>query len=200
MVLDGLKPLHDEMKKTKMPRFKFDFSYARLDFDVIFMTDTKPFFVLIFGIKKKNKYFEIVVKPGYKIVPYFENETFTLLMDLFDFSGKGSRNFSPKDFFNLFNNRIPSKINARNKVIPRDMARYYSDVEEPDRIYFYGWIDHDYNRRLNPEYRGNVQESNLIKTRKWLGEAAYYRCKEGNISSKWTDIESREDLSKLAKI
>ena len=76
--------------------------------------------------------------------------------------------FKPKHFFEAFNNGIPQYVNSKNKVRPIDIAKYRRDVEESDKIFFFGWIDHEKNKIENKNYKGNVQKGNLDKTRKYL--------------------------------
>lgn len=52
------------------------------------------------------------------------------------------------------------------------------NVEEADAIYFVGWYQ-------NPEGK-HPRESNLEKTRLWIGEQFYHLCKEKRISSCWS--------------
>ena len=91
-----------------------------------------------------------------------------------------NRPFSTWNFFKEFNSKIPLTANTSSPVKPQDIAPYQSVAEEADKIYFVGWRD-------NSKWGTQVQDSNLEKTRKLLGEKAYLRCKQKNISSCWSD-------------
>lgn len=196
MKLNGLKNLYGQMKKLELERIKFDFSYAKVDFDVIFMIDVRPF-VLMFGVKRENIYFEVEVHQGFSIIPFIDELVFPKLLALFCFEGNGNEVFKAFHFFEAFNKSIPGAISCDSVVYPSLMAQYKKDVEESEKIYFCGWIDHDLNMKLNPNYNRFVQDANLVKTRKWLGEKAYLRCRKGNISSRWTDNKDKEILDKI---
>jgi len=189
--LTGIEKLYKDMKSKKIDRYKFDFHYAEVEFDVIFFIDEKPF-VLMFGVKKSNFYFEIEMKNGYTIIPYFENNVYDTLMKLFKFKSGGGDIFKPIYFFEALNKHFPKSANTKSIPKPSDIGRYRREVEEADKIYFWGWIDHEKNRKENQNYKGNVSDTNLEKTRKLLGYKAYLRCKKKNISSRWTDDGSKE--------
>lgn len=191
MKLTGIESLYKDMRSKNIDRYKFDFKYAEVEFDIIFFIDEKPF-ILMFGVKKSNFYFEIEIKNGYTIIPYFEKKVYDTLIKLFKFEDRGNDVFKPIYFFETLNERIPKFAIKKNIAKPSEIARYRRDVEESDKIYFWGWIDHEKNRSENHDYKGNVSDKNLEKTRKLLGYKAYLRCKEKNISSKWTDDESKE--------
>jgi len=200
MKLTGLREIYKQMKKLDLESIKFEFTYAKVGFDVIFFIDDSPF-ILMFGIKKVNQYFEIKVKEGFEIVPFIEDkDVFKTLIKLFEFSGDGDKTFKMKHFFESFNMNIPSYITISSKTLPTDIAKYDNDVEEADRIYFWGWINHGLNKKLNSDYKGSVKQPNLMKTKKYLGKKAFMRCTKYNISSRWTDDKKKEDLKKLEEL
>ncbi len=198
MKLTGIVDIYRDMKNQSLNRCQFEFTYAKLDFDVILKIDCNPF-ILMFGVKINNEYFEIPLKKGFEIDPSFDSQTYNMLVKLFDFSGKSFEPFKPIHFFKALNESIPKKMKPINKYRPIVVARYKRVVDEADKIYFKGWINHEELKTRNPEYSKNVTPENLEKTRTLLSEKAYIRCKEDNISSKWTDIPSKEKLDEINK-
>lgn len=198
MILARLKNIYNDMKNEKASRCKIEFSYAKVDFDVIFKTDCTPF-LLMFGVKRNNMYFEIEVKKGFVINPIFENDVYNLLIKLFEFSDEAWEPFKPKHFFSAFNEQIPNKWSNKNYYSPSQISRYYRNVEEANKIYFVGWIDHIDLKQKNKNYIGNVTPENLEKTKLLLSQQAYNRCRAENISSKWSDVPSRENLVQVNK-
>lgn len=191
MKMTGIESLYKDMRRKNIDRYKFCFNYAKVDFDVIFFIDESPF-ILMLGIVRTRFYFEVQVNPGYQIVPLFDEKVYKELVKLLEFDNIVNSPFKPIYFFEALNKVIPKYADLRNSPKPSEIAKYYRDIEEADKKYFWGWIDHEKNRKENECYKGNVTPDNLRKTRKLLGYEAYMRCKEKNISSRWTDDRSKE--------
>lgn len=183
MKLEGLVPLYKSMKSQGIDRYRFEYRCGKATFDVFFFIDGSPF-LLLFGVKAENFSFEIEVKQGFVIDHKLDKETYKRLCEVLGLEYDPERPFSPWNFFSEFNGKVPALASPEQKAKPHDVAPYQSIVEEENKIYFMGWRD-NYKRGTN------VQESNLDKTRKLLGEQAYLRCKEKNISSCWTDQKSK---------
>lgn len=179
MKLDGLIPLYKSMKSQTIDRYKFEYKSGKAIFDVFFFIDESPF-LLLFGVKAENFSFELKVLNGFIIDPTLDNDTYKKLCEILGLTFDPARKFSPRSFFAEFNSNIPKEASPHHKAKPHDIASYRSIAEEADRIYFVGWRD-------NKKWGTNVQESNLDKTKKLLGEKAYLRCRQKNISSCWTD-------------
>ena len=62
--------------------------------------------------------------------------------------------------------------------------RYYRDIEEANRVYFFGWQD-------NSQQGHQVSEKNLAKTRRLLGQLAHDFSQRRNQSTRWTDQEDK---------
>lgn len=139
----------------------------------------------MFGVKYENFYFEIKVSNGFEINPILLPDDYKRLVKILnlDFSIDGP--FKISYFFQAFNNNIPKTADPRNRPKPHDIIIYKSDVEESDKIYFYGWLD---NKIQNKK----VTKENLEKTKTLLGHRAYERCKAKNISSRWTSDKTKE--------
>lgn len=181
MKLEGLKALYKDMKDKKIERYKIQFSFHGVAFDVFFFIDENPF-ILMFGVKVENFYFEVQVKSGFEVNPIFDEDTYQELMKILNLSYDPNNPFKPKYFFEEFNKKIPQKVISSDLPEPQEVAAFRRNVEENQKIYFFGWKD-------NNKTDENVSPENLRKTKLLLGEVAYERCKKKNISSKWTDKE-----------
>lgn len=171
------------MRKQGIQRYKFIFTFNKVDFDVFFFIDEHPY-KLSFGVLRHNFYFEVDVNIGFLINPILNPEIYKELIQILQLNYSISGPFSPIYFFEQFNKSIPNIAYRRFVPKPHEIARHIRNVEECDKIYFCGWLDNN--------IAGNhVQQSNLIKTQKLLSQDAYEMCKEKNISSKWTDIEEK---------
>jgi hypothetical protein len=179
MKLEGLVDLYRSMKSQEIDRYRFSYSSGKALFDVFFFIDESPF-VLLFGVKSENFSFEIVVEKGFDIDPRLDRDTYKELCRVLGLEYDPDRPFSPWNFFKEFNENIPNKALAAQKAEPHEVADYRSVAEEADKIYFLGWRD-------NTKRCEQVGALNLEKTRRLLGEKAFERCKQKNISSCWTD-------------
>lgn len=179
MKLDGLVVLYKSMKTQGIDRYRFEYKCGRAVFDVFFFIDGSPF-LLLFGVKAENFSFEIDVQNGFVIDHKLDHDTYKRLCEILGLEYDPERPFSPWNFFSEFNSKIPGSAIATQTAQPHDVALYKRIVEEEDKKYFVGWRD-------NKKWGTNVQQSNLDKTRELMGERAYKRCKEKNISSCWSD-------------
>lgn len=182
MKLEGLGDLYRSMRSQDIDRYRFSFKYGRALFDVFFFIDECPF-VLLFGVKSENFSFEVVVERGFEIDPRLNRDTYKELCRVLGLEYDPDRPFSPWSFFKEFNENLPYKAHAAKKAAPHEVAEYRSVAEEADKIYFIGWRD-------NTKRGEQVGSSNLEKTRRLLGNRAFERCKQKNISSCWTDNKS----------
>lgn len=182
MKLDGIINLHNDMKQKGKKRTKFRFSYNEVLFDVLYLTDTRPF-LLMFGIINHNFYFEIKLQPGFNIFPRIPEDKFDEFMRIMNFRHNPGSPFKSSYFFEQFDRSIPNF--AQNNVKPQDVARHRNNIEDADKIYFIGW-------RNNNEEKGHVSPENLEKTRTLISEDAYIRCKDNNISSRWSPYQVDE--------
>ncbi|KEK22138.1 DUF6037 family protein [Bacillus gaemokensis] len=182
MKLNGLVNLYEEMKRQEIKRYRFDFTFNKVTFDVFFFIDESPF-KLMFGAKLRNFYFELDVKPGFNINTYL-GEKYNELCEVLGLEYDPDNHFKSSYFFEEFNQRIPVIVNVNNRPQPHEVATYRRDVEESERIYFWGWLNHGNSGK-------GVTPENLKKTEKILGVDAYNTCKIRNISSRWTDERSK---------
>ena len=177
--LDGLARLYKSMATQQIERYRFEYKAGKAIFDVFFFIDENPF-VLLFGVKAANFSFELAVEKGFNIDPQLDRETYKNLCEALGLEYDPDNPFKPFNFFKEFNRFIPQSAVAAKMAEPHDVANYRSDVEEAYKVYFLKWRD-------NTKRGESVQWDNLQKTKKLLGEKAYLRCKQKNISSCWTD-------------
>ncbi|MCP5007235.1 MAG: rloe protein [Planctomycetes bacterium] len=179
MRLDGLIDLYRSMKDQVIDRYRFEYRHGKALFDVFFLIDESPF-ILLFGAKGETFSFEMEVKAGFQINPTLDKETYKELCRVLGLEYDPDNPFSPKGFFEQFNNNIPKNASANSKAEPQDIAQYRNIAEEEDKKYFLGWRNSDIRAE-------RVTETNLMKTKELLGQRAYARCASKNISSCWTD-------------
>lgn len=171
------------MKIQGIERYRFEYKCGKATFDVFFFIDSSPY-LFLFGMKAENFSFEIEVKHGFVIDHTLDKETYKRLCEVLGLKYDPERPFSPWNFFSEFNGKIPDKALTAQVAKPHDVAPYKKIIEEEKKIYFVGWRD-------NYRWDTTVQKTNLDKTRELLGERAYKRCKEKNISSCWTDQKNK---------
>ncbi|MEA4848342.1 MAG: hypothetical protein VB106_14020 [Clostridiaceae bacterium] len=79
MKLTNIVNLHNQMRKEKLYRQRFDFEYNKVKADVFFLIDDSPY-ILLFGVKTKNIYFEIEMYNGFYINDGVDNDTYDMLL------------------------------------------------------------------------------------------------------------------------
>ena len=175
--LNKLRLFHREMEKCGIRRSRFPFRRNHKEFDVLFFTDMEPY-ELMFGLVGGQWSMTVKMLEGYRVNTWL-GEDYARLCEALGLKYDPDNRFRPKDFFEDLNRAIPRELSLSNEVKPQDVARYFRDIEEADKIYFLCWRPHHDPRR-------KVTERNLEKTRRLLGEDAYRRCRKHRISSAWT--------------
>ncbi|WHX41193.1 DUF6037 family protein [Mesobacillus sp. AQ2] len=187
MKLNGLKGLFKSMKHQAIERYKFDFIYQNVKFDVLYFIDEVPN-ILAFGIKQHNYYFEIPVRKEFEITAFLDE--YNKFCKIMGFTYNPDSPYKPAYFFEEFNKHIPNIAIQTNIPKPSQVAVYRDKVEEADKIYFIKWRD-------NTKTGKNVSLKNLEKTRLLLSYDAYLMCKAKNISSCWSSLPSEENQFSL---
>lgn len=178
MKLTGLSFLYKVMKQSSEERCKIKYKHGRVTFDVMFFIDETPF-CLMFGAIGHNIIFEFKVGQGFSIDQTIPNEQYRALCDALGLTFDAGNPFKIKTFLDSFSGQIPNLLEKRKKPEPHEVAIHRSNVEESEKKYFCGFRDNT--------IRGEkVTPHNLCKTKNWLGQAAYWSCKNRNISSCWT--------------
>jgi len=184
MKLDGLITLYKSMKEQDIGRYKFRYQHNQLTFDCLFFIDIEPF-ELVMGCIGHNFAIFLEVEKGFQIKPFIDPKaTFFALLKALKTTEQSDHQFNPVDFFEQFNQCIPKKAKPQNIPSPKDVIKYYPDIEEADKVHFCGWLD-------NNKQGYNVTPDNLNKTRRLLGQRIYEFAKRRNQSTKWTHIESK---------
>lgn len=176
--LNSLRLLHRSMKARCIVRCRFPFHRNHKEFDVFFFADMEPY-ELMFGLVGDRWSMTVKMLEGYRVDTWL-GENYDKLCKALGLKYDPNNPFRPKDFFEDLNRAIPREASRGREVKPQDVARYLSNVEEADKIYFSGWRPHQ-----DPEVR-DVTERNLEKTRLLLGEDAYRLCLKHRISSAWS--------------
>lgn len=177
MKLNNLSPLYAFMKNNKINRYQFQFDFRGKKFDVLYFIDEIPN-ILAFGIKGHNYYFEMKVKNGFIIDAVLKD--YNNFVRIMGFKYDANNKFKPSIFFTELNTFLPNvPINLNNTPKPHEVAVYRKNVEEAEKIYFVGWINHK-------EGKGKASPENLDKTRQLLSYEAYITCQNKNISSRWS--------------
>ena len=178
----SLSHLYRSMREQGIERYKFNFRFNNFKFEAIYFIDDSPH-ILSFGIIEHNFYFEVEVRKGFNIGAYIDDiNKFRKIMGL---QYDENNPFHPSIFYDVFDEQIPQKANKKGIPKPHDIALHRNDVMESEKIYFLGWLDNNKSGK-------KVQLENLEKTRKLLSYKAYLRCKEKNISSRWSPFSSDE--------
>ena len=90
----------------------------------------------------------------------------------------------PAVFFAEFNQHIPTQASPDQRPAPRDVGRYYPDLEEADKLFFCGWLD-------NTKQGKRVTQTNLAKTLRLMGQREHAFSLQRNFSTRWTNDESK---------
>lgn len=182
MRLTGLEPLHRSMREQGMGRVKFRYRLNHLNFECLFFIDTKPF-ELVMGCLGHNFAIFKQVLPGFEINAYLGDAYAPLQRALFLDAGTNIK-LDPGVFFAEFNRHIPGHATPDQRPEPRDVGRYYPDLEEADKLYFCGWLD-------NTKQGNRVSERNLAKTHRLMGQRAHDFAAQRNFSTRWTSDEAK---------
>jgi hypothetical protein len=109
MKLDRLKNLYIGMRNSKIERYKIQFTFNNVSFDVFFFIDENPY-LLVFGVKAVNFYFEVKVKSGFSINTFFPKDIHTRLIAILNLKYDPNSSFKLNYFFEDFNKKIPQKV------------------------------------------------------------------------------------------
>lgn len=167
-----------DMQSKGITRQKFDFRFNSVLFDILFFSDDSPM-SLLFGVIGNNFCFEVLVRDDYSIATQLPPEIYSKLIKILALEYDPESPFRPWHFFSAFSDSIPTHASKKGIPNPQDVAQYRKVALEAEKTYFLGW-------RNNNKEGGHVTPENLEKTRLLLGVNAWKKCKEKNISSRWT--------------
>lgn len=180
MKLERLAQLYESMNSQGMTKSKFEFRFRNLVFSVVYIAEQFPH-ELLFGCRAHALFFVVSVSRDFIIGTYL-GDSYKALLDALEVKPDPNNRFSPNVFFQEFRSAIPQTTTPGNTPSVTDIASIRRDVEDAEKIYFLGWLPHD-------GVRSHPSESNLSKTKRICGQAAYDTCYRHHISSRWTDIE-----------
>lgn len=181
MKLESLALLHANMRRQGIAKTKFDFPFRNLLFSVIYIAEQFPH-ELLFGCRAKNLFIIIQVQRDFFIGTHLGENYYALLDALGLRHPNPGNRFSPNVFFEEFKRVIPLTTTIANVPTITDIASISRDVEDADKIYFLGWLQHD-------GVRSKPSLDNLAKTKRLCGHVTHDICLRYNISSRWTDME-----------
>jgi hypothetical protein len=183
LTLQRLRTLHTHMQAAGESRRRFVWETGRHGrrFSVVFLADHRPM-VLLFGLVGGQFAFELDVRADYSIDTYLGDQLGSF-KEALGLTYRDGEPFSTSAIFRDFADVIPTDVAQTDPVTHRDIPRT-REVEEADKVFFIGWRHHG--------TQSHVSAANLEKTRLYLGEQAYQRCRHDNISSCWTDELARD--------
>ncbi|QCP54396.1 hypothetical protein FAZ95_36280 [Trinickia violacea] len=176
--LAPLERLYRNMQSQGMTKTQFEFRFRQLTFNVIYLAEAFPHELLL-GCREHNLFIVVKVPWHFTIATYLRDQ-YTPLMDALGLQPNPDNPFSTNIFFEAFRAVIPTTTSKANEPTITDIAANRRDVEESEKIYFVGWMQHD-GKQSSPT------KANLEKTRRLCGQAVYELCLRNHISSRWTD-------------
>jgi hypothetical protein len=180
MKLERLALLYRSMSGQGMTKTRFEFRFRNLVFSVVYIAEQFPH-ELLFGCRAHDLFLVVRVPHDFTIGTYL-GDSYKALLDALGVQPNSNNQFSPNVFFEEFKAAIPQTTTPANIPTITDIASVSRDVEDADKIYFLGWLSHD-------GIRSRPSASNLAKTKRICGQAAYDTCYRNHISSRWTDLE-----------
>lgn len=179
MILNRLELLYNSMTSQGITRCRFSYRLRHLQFSIIFLADYDPM-ELLFGCHAENIFFTSRVwKKNFALNTYL-GDAYLPLVRALGLKPDPSNPYSPKAFFEEFNKHIPGTTTPRAVPTQREIAENSKDIEDSEKIYFFGWIMHD-GKTSKPRVE------NLEKTKRICGIQIYEVCKLNLISSRWTE-------------
>lgn len=182
MILQNLPRLHASMIEQGMTKTKFDFQFRTLRFSVIYIAEDRFPHELLLGCRARNLFFVVSVSRDYRISTFLDG--YQDLVRALDLHYDPANPFKPAVFFEAFDEATPTATKPTNTPSRLDIALNSRDVEEADKVYFFGWQPHD-GRHSKPT------ETNLAKTKRICGVKTHEICLRHHVSSRWTDDPNR---------
>ncbi|PTT73795.1 MULTISPECIES: DUF6037 family protein [unclassified Chryseobacterium] len=174
MTLSNLRSIYAGMKNNGESYYIFEFVKNKVVFEVLFDIYYSPF-VLHFLQKDSNFSFNINVEQGFVVNPILKRELYSKLCNILNLKYDPNNRFSPKSFFEEFNDKIPVFKHREKKE--RELLPYYKNqIEDSQNLFYGGTIP--WNNIGNGK---NLTSKNLEKTRILYPEL-YEWCKRENVS------------------
>lgn len=183
MKLSNLKPLYVDILKNHKTYDVFDYRHNGIDFNVLFDTQTKPKYTLIFIKKKSDLFLELKISQDFSLNAYL-GDKLIILLKMLELS-IGSTRFSTSEFFNEFNGKILKTISQ--KIVSKKILTKIYQCEEANNVFIKELRDWD----QYPLLKKTVSIKNREKTR-LLYPDVYESIKDKNISVFYTDTPSEK--------
>src|ERR1700754_1224048 len=137
--MEGLRRLHQSMRGQGIDRYRFDYSYGKAQFDVIFLADERPY-ILLLGLRGGSMAFEFEVDDDYVVHNVFMDPAeYQALVRLLGVQYDPANRFRPAHFLEWVDRAAPTSAHVANRPTSIDVARFRRDVEEQDKVYFLSW-------------------------------------------------------------
>lgn len=183
MVLDGLIPIYQEIKKRSETYCVFKFNKNKIEFDIFFDIGTNPF-RLGFLLIESNFELWLDVQQGFRISTMLEREKLKELRELLGLKFDPNNPFSTKSFFEEFNSKIPNTPPHYKKEQRDRIVLYSFSIEEPDKLYYAGIIEWD---KMQSGRKRSFE--NLEKTRLLFPEL-YRQIRDRNVSVRYSSTKT----------
>lgn len=188
----GLQALYHNMRKQNETRSIFNFSYNSKPFRCLFIIDTSPYTLTLATTGEKPFAIEISIYRGFLAQRELPSDKYAELCVYLQLRYSKDHKFIPADLFGVLNKNISTTVVPPRYSEVLKIRSLTRDIEEPDKNYFIGW--------RNNGSQEHVSERNLEKTKMAFGSRLATQCLKKNVSSRWSNILSDEDLSKLNDI
>lgn len=174
MTLSNLRRLYVGMKNNNESYYIFEFVKNKVTFEILFDIYNSPF-VIHFLQKDSNFSFTANVDRGFVIDAFLKEDIYNQLRNILNLKYDPNNRFSPKSFFEEFNNKIPDfKLRVKKD---RELLPYYKNqIEDSENLFYGGTLP--WNKIGNGK---NLTPKNLEKTRILYPEL-YEWCKRENVS------------------
>ena len=141
MRLIRLSQLHRNMQDQGINKTRFEFNFRNLNFSVIYLAEQFPH-ELLFGCIHHNLCFVVEVDANYTISTHL-GENYGPLLRALGLTPNRDNPFRSNIFFDAFEVATPTTTHSGNIPTIREIAIQRRDVEEADKVYFLGWLNHD---------------------------------------------------------
>ena len=194
MKMTGLETLHRSMKTINAEMQQFQVAMGAISFDCLFSTRDKPCYTLALTSRGLDpQFFIFEVKPGYFIVPFFD-DFYDRLKALLNTEQNTGRKLMPKEFLENLNVQIPSNALLQSTPTPSSIIRLRPDItEDREKPHFNTWM------YWSPDSKKGPTPENLKKTRLSIGMAAYEYSKRMNASAKWSAVDLQRNWQDMAR-
>lgn len=189
-IFTGLKSLYVDMQIKKEYRAIFSVDYKKRNFSCLFLCDISPYRFIIIPTGDATFAIELQIGADFSTKSYIEN--YHQLVHFLGITYDPNHKFLPTDFFVYINKKVPSTFSNRpslEQVLAASNRCH--EIERGDQLHFCGL-------RRNPQGE-KVSPKNYEKTRLAFGDRTAKLLRKYNVSTCWTDDESKKNLAEINK-